>query len=414
MNKQIEELRDINIELEGLKARKDAVKKKALEHRDTITSAEQTTVRSELKEIKEQIEKLEQRRAEIQASAENKKFEGENNSMNNQMLHFKEGMERADVLATAEYRSAYFKTMQGRELNEEEKRSITSAAGSGGAAIPTQTMDEIIGQVKDTPGILNLITLLNIPDLISLPKENVVNDAEWLSEDGDSTPKDDSLTNITLSAYKLIKTIKITAKLSEMSIGAFEKWVVNTLTKKMRAACRKAVFSGTGVNQPTGLSKSTWNTSNSVTVAANASLTYENIVDADALLSEDYSPEAVWVMNKKMKAQVAKLVDEKKRPLFERAIEQGIAGYLLGYPVVLESQVPDNEAYLGDWKSAYVMNFSKAIEIASSKEAGFMSGSTVYRSLALVDGKPTAVKGALVKISKAAQTETNKAAQTGG
>ena len=39
MNKQIEELRDINIELEGLKARKDAVKKKALEHRDTITSA---------------------------------------------------------------------------------------------------------------------------------------------------------------------------------------------------------------------------------------------------------------------------------------------------------------------------------------------------------------------------------------
>ena len=93
MNKQIEELRDINIELEGLKARKDAVKKKALEHRDTITSAEQTTVRSELKGIKEQIEKLEQRRAEIQASAENKKFEGENNSMNNQMLHFKEGME---------------------------------------------------------------------------------------------------------------------------------------------------------------------------------------------------------------------------------------------------------------------------------------------------------------------------------
>ena len=167
MNKQIEELRDINIELEGLKARKDAVKKKALEHRDTITSAEQTTVRSELKGIKEQIEKLEQRRAEIQASAENKKFEGENNSMNNQMLHFKEGMERADVLATAEYRSAYFKTMQGRELNEEEKRSITSAAGSGGAAIPTQTMDEIIGQMKDTPGILNLITLLNIPDLIS-------------------------------------------------------------------------------------------------------------------------------------------------------------------------------------------------------------------------------------------------------
>lgn len=403
MNKQIEQLRDINLEIEGLKARKEAIKKKALEHRDTITSDEQLSVRSELSEITEQIKKLELRRAEIQVSAENKNSEGEN-SMNNQMLHYTEGMTRADVLSTAEYRSAYFKTLQGKELNDEERRSITSAANSGGAAIPTQTMDEIIGQLKDTPGVLGLITLLNIPDLISIPKENVVNEAEWVSEDGDSDPKNDSLTNISLSAYKLIKTIKITAKLSEMAISAFEKWVVNTLTRKMRAACRKAVFSGTGVNQPTGLAKSTWNTKNSVTVAANASLKYGDIVDADALLSEDYSPEAVWVMNKKMKAQVVKLQDENKRPLFERAIEAGIAGYLLGYPIVLDSQVPDNEAYLGDWKSAYVMNFSKAIELASSKEAGFTSGSTIYRSLALVDGKPTEVAGAIVKIGKAAQS----------
>lgn len=401
MNKQVEQLRDINLELEGLKARKEAVKKKALEHRDTIIADEQSAVRSELSEITGQIKKLEQRRAEIQASAENKNSEGEN-SMNNQMLHYTEGMARADVLSTAEYRSAYFKTLQGKDLNDEERRSITSAASSGGAAIPTQTMDEIIGQLKDTPGVLGLITLLNIPDLISIPKENVVNDAEWVSEDSDLDPKNDSLTNISLNAYKLIKTIKITAKLSEMAISAFEKWIVNTLTRKMRSACRKAVFSGTGVNQPTGLAKSTWDTKNSVTVAANASLTYDNLVAADALLSEDFSPEAVWVMNKKMKAQVLKLQDNQKRPLFERAIEDGIAGYLLGYPVVLESQVPDDEAYLGDFKSGYVMNFSKAIEIASSKEAGFMSGATVYRSLALVDGKPTEVAGAIVKIGKAA------------
>ena len=46
------------------------------------------------------------------------------------------------------------------------------------------------------------------------------------------------------------------------------------------------------------------------------------------------------------------------------------------------------------------MNFAKPIEVTSSTEAGFMSGSTIYRGLALVDGKPTNAKGAIAKIKK--------------
>ena len=47
MDKYIEELRDLNLDLEGLKARKEAIKKKALEHRDSLTSEEQQAFRSE-------------------------------------------------------------------------------------------------------------------------------------------------------------------------------------------------------------------------------------------------------------------------------------------------------------------------------------------------------------------------------
>ena len=73
----------------------------------------------------------------------------------------------------------------------------------------------------------------------------------------------------------------------------------------------------------------------------------------------------------------------------------------MGYPVRLDKNVADNEIYFGDWKAAYVMNFAKNIEFASSQEAGFMSGATIYRGLALVDGKPTEVPGAMVKVKKA-------------
>lgn len=174
--------------------------------------------------------------------------------------------------------------MQGRSLTEDEKRSITSATASGGAAFLRRPMNTIIGQLSETPTVLNLITLYNIPELISLPKENLVNDASWIAEDTDSTPSDDTLTNITLSAYKLIKTVKVTAKLKEMAIDAFEAWVINSITRKMRAACDKAVIGGTGANQPKGLNSVTWDEENSVTVAASGSLSYDDLVDAEALV----------------------------------------------------------------------------------------------------------------------------------
>nr|DAX95793.1 MAG TPA: major capsid protein [Caudoviricetes sp.] len=400
MDKYIEELRDLNLDLEGLKARKEAIKKKALEHRDKIIDEkEQEAFRSEKEQIENEIKEIEKRKAALIARGQNNN-QGDTN-MDNNILHFKEGMERSDILSTAEYRSAFFKSLQGRSLTEDEKRSITSATASGGAAIPTQTMNTIIGQLSETPTVLNLITLYNIPELISLPKENLVNDASWIAEDTDSTPSDDTLTNITLSAYKLIKTVKVTAKLKEMAIDAFESWVINSITRKMRAACDKAVIGGTGANQPKGLNSVTWDEENSVTVAASGSLSYDDLVDAEALVGEDYIGNAVWVMNRKTKSQIMKLKDDQKRPLFERAIEDGFVGYLLGYPVRLDKNVADNEIYFGDWKAAYVMNFAKNIEFASSQEAGFMSGATIYRGLALVDGKPTEVPGAMVKVKKA-------------
>ena len=63
--------------------------------------------------------------------------------------------------------------------------------------------------------------------------------------------------------------------------------------------------------------------------------------------------------------------------------------------------IKDGEMYFGDWKAGSIMNFPEAITVDSSQEAGFMSGSTVYRGMALVDGKPTGVKNALVKLVQA-------------
>ena len=87
------------------------------------------------------------------------------------------------------------------------------------------------------------------------------------------------------------------------------------------------------------------------------------------------------------------------QPIFTYNPQDSAAMTILGYPVVLNDYVPDDTILLGDF-SKYYFNFSQAPTIESSREAGFASGKTVFRGLAVADGKP-ALAEAFVKIVKA-------------
>ncbi|MGN1200862.1 MAG: phage major capsid protein [Candidatus Caccovivens sp.] len=410
----MKELRDLFANKSELNEKRKQLKAKALEKREDVSAEELDAAIAEIKEIDEKLKEIEtkiseareaeaskeQDASEEDVEQENKDNQKEERIMKN-TINYNENMKREEIFETREYATAFFKRLQGKALDEKEikimDRAMSSGNGSVGAAIPTQTMDMIIGQFSEGSGLLSDIEILHIPELISIPKEDVVNDANWIAETAESTDGDDTLTNIALAAYKLIRTVSISAHVSAMSISAFEKWLVNNLTKKMRAALSNAIVNGTGSGQPTGIEKSTF--TKDVNLVEVTTLSEDALVDAEALMDEDLVANAKFYMNRKMFAAVRKLKDSNKRPLFERLVEDGARGNLIGYPVKLDKYVPANTIYMADAKSAYVMNFAKDIEIANSKEAGFRSGNTVYRSLALVDGKPTEVAGALVKIS---------------
>ena len=88
------------------------------------------------------------------------------------------------------------------------------------------------------------------------------------------------------------------------------------------------------------------------------------------------------------------LKDDQKRPL----VVQGVAGVdrepiytLLGHRVILEDSA-DGASYdnilFGNFREGYAFNFAKDITIESDNSVEFRKGSTVYRGLALCDGKP--------------------------
>lgn len=311
-----------------------------------------------------------------------------------------EGMERNEILSTPEYRSAYLKRLQGKPLTEVEERALTTAAGSAGAAVPTQTLNMIIDKLRQTSALFPRINVSYVPGNLSLVVADAKNAAAWKAEGSDGTPADDTVVEVNLTGYELIKLVEISAAAQAMTIDAFEAYIAAEIGRQMAIAVENAILNGTGSGQPTGiLTGVTWDSTNSLTWPAGNSVDYDTLVDGLALLPTMYHQNAVFVMNRSMLfSGVRKIKTQDGQPIFTYNPQDPARNSILGYPVIVDDYMPDDTILLGDF-SYYYWNFSQAPQIEASREAAFKSGKVVYRGLAVADGKP-ALSEAFVKLEE--------------
>ena len=288
-----------------------------------------------------------------------------------------------------EYRDAFLRNLQGKELNAEERAAVTATA-----AIPTETANKIWGKMELYP-ILNAIDVMHIPGNVVLPVEGTINAAAVVAMGTAATDGADTLAPVSLAAYKLIKTVEITADVAAMAVPAFEDWLVDRLANKLFRLAAAKVAAGAGTTEPTGLT--------SITAAGTytkAAITYSDILTIIAALPAEYDPNASFVMSRAtFYSNVLNVQTTQKQPVVV-ADPQAPAKYnIFGFPVIIEDGV-GTDIIFGDLKEGYVFNFAKDIAVDRDESVAFRTGSTVFRGMALGDGKPTGV--GLVRFTKAA------------
>lgn len=349
-------------------------------------------VKKELRELSEEQKQIEER-AQIAKSIE--KGEIVATVVEKPEERQQEAIE--DIASTKEYRSAYFKNLQGKVLNEAEERALTTASSSVGAVIPTQTLNQIIEKLKQESIVLPLVTVLHIPSNVSMPVEGTINDAEVKDEGVSATDKADTMGNLNLTAYKLIKTISITAEVQEMSIDAFESFIVAQLVKKIKALVDYLIIKGSGSSQPTGIITAIG--SDKLQTSANTGFTYTDLMTLLGALGAGYAKNAVLMAKRKfIYGTIASILDDNKRPIFKMETDGKFEGKLLGYPVVANDDVPDDTIIFGDF-AFYFFNFVKEPTVEVDKSVGFRSGDVCYRVMALGDGN-VGLKEAFVVMTK--------------
>jgi HK97 family phage major capsid protein len=296
---------------------------------------------------------------------------------------------RTFAIGSVEYREAFLMGLQGRELTAEQRAAVTASA-----AIPTQTMNKIVGRLELAP-IINAVDVTYIPGNVSYPVEGTVAAAAWVAMGTAATDSADTVNAVTLGAYKLIKTVEITADVAAMSVDAFENWLVNRLANKLQRAVAAGIMTGSGSSQATGLSSRAADGT-----YTKAGITYSDVMAIIAKLPTEYAAGASFVMSRAtFFGGVLNIQDTSKHPIVVADAQAPAKFNVLGFPVIIEDAA-GTDIYFGDLKEAYKFNFAKAPTVDRDESVAFRTGSTVYRAMALADGKPTGV--GIVRYTQAA------------
>ena len=318
----------------------------------------------DLAERKEVAQKLESREITGNKIEETKKMEEK----------------RTFAVDTMEYRDAFMKKLQGKELDVEERAAITASA-----AIPTITMNKIISVLERTP-LIAAVDVSYIPGNVTFPVENAVSEAAWVAmgtaaEDGTA-----NLTSVSLAAYKLIKTVEVTADVQAMSIDAFEGWLVDRLANKIAKAVDAGILNGSGSTSGQCLGIRISKSTQDGTYTKNT-IKWSDITKIIGTLKTEYLPNASFVMNRNLFFnKILGLENSQGNPIVVLDPQAPAKYNLLGFPVIVDDNSTTGDILFGDFK-AYKFNFAKAPEVTSDDSVAFRTGSRVYRAMALADGK---------------------------
>ena len=310
-----------------------------------------------------------------------------------------------DTHAAPEYRSAFYKKLLGKELTEGENRAYAVALAekrsdsfntlsNSAAVVPTQTLDEVIKQARNTNGLYNEIRLFSVPSNLSVPVGTPTDAASWHTEGAAVDRTNVTTAAVTFTGRELIKVLSMSAAVKRMEIGAFERYVTDELKSSIADAIGAAIVNGTGSGQPTGiLSGIAWSAANSISTEA---LTADNLLAAVALLAPGYTGGAKFAMSAAtLYGQVYPLKDGDGRYLFTDT-ESGGVRRLFGFEIVLDDNIPAGTVLFGNFRY-YGVNIPEGVAVEVSRESGFTSGLIDYRALCIADGKPI-VPAAFVKV----------------
>lgn len=315
---------------------------------------------------------------------------------------------KTNIYDSEEYRQAFMNYVcRGEKIPQEFRSDEVTATTDIGALVPPVTLNKIIEKLEAYGMILPLVTRTAYKTGVAIPVSNVKPEATWVAEGAGSDKQKKTLSGtITFSHFKLRCAVAVTLETENMAYSAFETTLVNNVVEAMAKALEKAIISGTGVGQPTGILKE----DAKGTKIEVSKIDYKTLVNAEAELPMEYESGAVWCMTKKTFMAFIGMTDTNGQPIAR--VNYGFGGKaersLLGRTVVLTNYLENFSDTLEAGKTfAFLYNFAD-YTLNTNFQVGMKTyedndtDDIVRKSIIVCDGKPI-IYDSLVKLVKAGE-----------
>lgn len=322
-----------------------------------------------LLERKAELEALEKRQAEAEAL--------NNGSAEPEKVIEKSNEKRGKEMEKKEYRTLWLKNLMGT-ITEEERAAYSTVANAG-AVIPEELQADIITKAKEYAPVLQEVTLLNVPGAVKFAVEGDNNAADVHTELAKITAKSDSMVEVVLSAYEIVKLIQISAGVKSMSIDSFESWLIAQLAEAIAMKAENLIFNGSGSSEAQGI----------LTVKDTpdySTITAANVLGLIGSLKSGYARNGKIAVNRKtFFTKLLALELTVNNEVVKVATGEATGEYrILGADVMFTDSLEDDVIIYGDFKK-YVANFAAPQNVVSQFDID--TNSFKYLGAAVFDGK---------------------------
>ena len=222
--------------------------------------------------------------------------------------------------------------------------------------------------------------------------------ASWIDEEAAYPESDDTFGILSIGAYKLATTIKVSDELLHDSVFDVPSYIAKEFARRIGAAEEEAFFTGNGTGKPTGILAETGGADLGVTTSG-ASITFDDVIDLFYSLRAPYRRNAVFIMNDSTVRALRKLKNGSGDYLWQPSVTAGTPDTIMNRPVYTSSYMPAvasgaKAIVFGDMGYYWVADregrtFQRLNELyAPTGQVGFLSSERVDGKLIL----PEAVK----------------------
>ena len=257
-------------------------------------------------------------------------------------------MTRAEMIASEEYRSAFYANLRGEAT--EEQRSTLLTAGTDAIAIPKALDDKIWDNIYTDHPILGDIDIKRTGVILEVTKHTKVKagKAGKVEEGAAATLEDNEFVKVTLVGQDYAKTVELSYAAAKMSQGALEDYLATEVANSMGEALATDIFAK--IKTDLGAA--------AVTVAKGKNLTFADFCKAVGSVQRGTNLK-VYASRAKKFEQIVGMVDTAGQPVFRD-------GCTLGYDVKEDAAAGD-DIFIVD-TSKFVLNMAQDIMIENDRD----------------------------------------------